>query len=141
MTHPTAADKRLVRAQRREERRRIAAARDLDADGPRLAAHVLDLRGGFDVVAEAGDGRQGIEAVAERLVAAEEELGPLFALVERAAGGGLKLTETVALFWHCLDPAPDGWTRARLGEAVAAAGLAAAAPALRQLLGQILQGR
>ena len=43
MTHPTAADKRLVRAQRREERRRIAAARDLDADGPRLAAHVLDL--------------------------------------------------------------------------------------------------
>ncbi|WP_234354122.1 5-formyltetrahydrofolate cyclo-ligase [Janibacter massiliensis] len=43
MTHPTAADKRLVRAQRREERRRITAARDLDADGPRLAAHVLDL--------------------------------------------------------------------------------------------------
>ena len=35
------------------------------------------------------------------LVAAEEELGPLFALVERAASGQLKLSEMVALFWHC----------------------------------------
>ena len=36
------------------------------------------------------------------LVAAEQELGPLFALVERAAAGGLKLSEMIALFWHCL---------------------------------------
>lgn len=76
----------------------------------------------------------------ERLVAAEEELGPLFALVERAASGGLKLGEMVALFWHCLD-APTEWTRTRLGEAVVAGGLAAATPPLRVLLGQILQGR
>ena len=33
------------------------------------------------------------------LVAAEEELGPLFPLVERAAAGGLRLTEMVALFY------------------------------------------
>jgi Phage tail tube protein, GTA-gp10 len=33
----------------------------------------------------------------EALVAAEEELGPLFALVERAAAGGLKLAEMAAL--------------------------------------------
>lgn len=36
------------------------------------------------------------------LVAAEEELGPLFALVERVGAGQLRLAEMAALFWHCL---------------------------------------
>ena len=75
------------------------------------------------------------------LVAAEGELGPLFALVERAASGQLALAEMVALFWHCLADRPEGLTREALGEAVAAAGLAAATPALKTLLRQILQGR
>ena len=75
------------------------------------------------------------------LVAAEQELGPLFALVERAAAGGLRLGEMVALFWHCRADAPEGLTRERLGEAVVAGGLAEATPALRALLGQILKGR
>ncbi|MBN8849468.1 MULTISPECIES: gene transfer agent family protein [unclassified Sphingomonas] len=75
------------------------------------------------------------------LVAAEQELGPLFALVERAASGGLALGEMVALFWHCLRDRPEGLTRDALGEAVAAGGLAAATPALKVLLGQILGGR
>lgn len=75
------------------------------------------------------------------LVAAEEELGPLFALVERAAAGGLKLGEMIALFWHCLVERPDGVTRAALGEVVTAQGLAVATPALRVLLSQILSGR
>lgn len=75
------------------------------------------------------------------LVAAEEELGPLFALVERAAEGRLRLTETVALFWHCLADPPEGLTRERLGAAVAEAGLVAAAPVLKQLIEQILRGR
>ena len=74
------------------------------------------------------------------LVAAEEELGPLFALVERAADGQLKLCELVALFWHCLENR-DGILRTDLGDAVMAGGLAAATPALRVLLGQILGGR
>ena len=74
------------------------------------------------------------------LVAAEEELGPLFALVERAGEGRLALAEMAALFWHCL-PAPHDLTRQQVGEAIAAHGLAACAPALRTLLGQILQGR
>jgi hypothetical protein len=74
------------------------------------------------------------------LVAAEEELGPLFALVERAGAGQLKLTEIAALFWHCLaDKA--GVTRETMGEAVLAEGLAAATAPLRTLLSQILQGR
>ncbi|GAA3695234.1 hypothetical protein GCM10022268_02410 [Sphingomonas cynarae] len=75
------------------------------------------------------------------LVAAEGELGSLFELVERAAAGRLSLAETVALFWHCVVDRPDWLTRAALGEAVAARGLAMATPPLRVLLGQILAGR
>ena len=75
------------------------------------------------------------------LVAAEEELGPLFALVERAAAGGLLLSETVALFWHCLAERPAALTREQLGEAVAEGGLARATPVLKILLQQILAGR
>ncbi len=75
------------------------------------------------------------------LAAAEEDIGPLFAMVERAASGALKLSEMVALFWHCLADRPEGMTREAFGEALAKAGLAAATPALKILLGQILGGR
>ena len=76
----------------------------------------------------------------DALVRAEEELGPLFALVERAGEGQLRLAEMTALFWHCLaDPA--ALTRERVGEAVLAMGLAEAAKPLRVLLGEILRGR
>ncbi len=74
------------------------------------------------------------------LVAAEEELGPLFALVERAGNGQLRLTELATLFWHCLAER-EVIARDEVGEAVLATGLAGCAPALRSLLGQILQGR
>ncbi|MFC4291504.1 GTA-gp10 family protein [Sphingorhabdus arenilitoris] len=74
------------------------------------------------------------------LVAAEEELGPLFALVERAAAGQLKLSEMTALFWHCAQ-GHTGINRAEFSDAVAEAGLAAATPALKILLGQILNGQ
>lgn len=73
------------------------------------------------------------------LIAAEAELGPLFALCERAADGRLSLAEMVALFWHCLDDPP--MARADFADAVVACGLANATPALRTLLGQILAGR
>ncbi|WP_166945778.1 gene transfer agent family protein [Sphingopyxis panaciterrae] len=75
------------------------------------------------------------------LVAAESELGPLFALVERAADGRLALGELASLFWHCVRDRPAALTREAVGEAVVAQGLAAVTPALRVLLGQILQGR
>lgn len=75
------------------------------------------------------------------LVAAESELGPLFALVERAADGRLALGELAALFWHCVKDRPATLTREAVGEAVVTQGLAAVTPALRLLLGQILQGR
>ena len=73
------------------------------------------------------------------LVAAEEELGPLFALVERAGAGQLRLGEMAALFWHCLAER-GGLTREGVSEAVVGLGLAAATKPLRVLLGQILRG-
>ena len=73
------------------------------------------------------------------LVAAEEELGPLFALVERAGDGQLRIGEMAALFWHCLAD-KSGLSREQVGQAVAELGLAACAKPLRVLLGQILQG-
>lgn len=73
------------------------------------------------------------------LVAAEEELGPLFALVERASAGQLRFSELVALFWHCLRDRAS-MTREQFGEAVAAEGLARCTGPLRAVLVQILQG-
>lgn len=75
------------------------------------------------------------------LVAAEGELGPLFALVERAAEGRLALTDMIALFWHCLRERPEALTREAFGDAVVAGGLAVATPALREVLRQVLAGR
>ncbi|MFT3967891.1 MAG: GTA-gp10 family protein [Sphingobium sp.] len=72
------------------------------------------------------------------LVAAEAELGPLLALVDRAAEGRIALGEIAALFWHCLPE--GGWDRDALGEAVVEAGLARVMPALRGVLYQILAG-
>jgi hypothetical protein len=75
------------------------------------------------------------------LVAAEAELGPLFALVERAAEGRLGSGEMASLFFHCAVDRPEAVTRERIGQAIAEGGLAKATPALRVLLTQILQGR
>ncbi|HVQ09370.1 MAG TPA: GTA-gp10 family protein [Allosphingosinicella sp.] len=74
------------------------------------------------------------------LVAAEAELGPLFALVERASEGRLTLAEMAALFFHCAQGRPEGCTRERIGQAIAENGLANVTPALKALLTQILQG-
>ena len=77
----------------------------------------------------------------EALVAAEEELGSLFAIVERAAAGDLRLAEMTSLFWHCVAARPDWCSREKMGAAIAEAGLARMTPALKLLLTQILQGR
>ncbi len=75
------------------------------------------------------------------LVAAEGELGSLFALVERAGDARLTLAEIAGLFWHLVVERPAGLRREDVGEAVVAGGLARATPVLRVVLGQILQGR
>ena len=74
------------------------------------------------------------------LVDAEEELGPLFALVERAAEGRLTLAEIATLFCYCL-AADAQCSRERLGEALSELGLAKVTPILKALLTQILHGR
>ena len=73
------------------------------------------------------------------LVAAEEEIGPLFAFADRAASGGLKLGEIAALLWHCIAE-PDRPPREAVGAAVVEQGLAATAAPLRALLTEILKG-
>lgn len=76
------------------------------------------------------------------LVAAEEELGPLFGLVERAAEGKLGIGEMTALFDHLSrDGRAAAITRTRIGEAIVEQGLAGVSPQLKLVLGQILQGR
>lgn len=75
----------------------------------------------------------------DALVRAEEELGSLFDLVERAGAGKLQLAEVATLFWHCLDE-PNGIDRHTVGEAILAMGMAKAAKPLRALLTQILKG-
>jgi hypothetical protein len=72
-------------------------------------------------------------------VIAEEELGSLFALVERASDGRLRLEELAALFWHCLVDRAEV-SREAVGEAIVAQGLAATSKPLKTLLYQILQG-
>lgn len=96
------------------------------------------LRG--EAVLAVGARRMLLRPTFAALVAAEEELGPLFALVERAGEGKLALSEMVALFWHCLAER-GALTREELGEAVLEGGLASASKPLRTLLGAILQGR
>ena len=75
------------------------------------------------------------------LVAAEGEIGPLFAAVERAAAGNIKLDELVALLWHCLAPDSPLPTRESFAEAIVNAGLSAVTPVLKTLLTQILAGK
>jgi hypothetical protein len=73
------------------------------------------------------------------LVAAEDEMGSLVALVERAGAGELRLREMAALFWHCVVER-EGVTREKVGEALMHYGIAEASKRLRTILTQILQG-
>lgn len=86
---------------------------------------------------------QGVEHVLRptfnALVAAEEELGSLFTLVEKASGGELKLSELATLFWHCLRE-HDTLDREAFCDALVDAGISVCAPVLRTLLVQVLKG-
>jgi hypothetical protein len=75
------------------------------------------------------------------LIAAEEELGSLFEIVERAAEGAMRLQQIVSLFDHLSRGRPEAITRERIGEAVVEKGLAGISPTLKVVLTQILQGR
>jgi hypothetical protein len=90
---------------------------------------------------EVGGERLLLRPTFAALIAAEEELGSLFELVERAAQGLLKLHQITALFDHLSRGRPQGITRERIGEAVVEKGLAGVTPTLRLILTEILQGR
>lgn len=76
----------------------------------------------------------------EALVAAEEELGSLFAMVERASTGSLAISEMAALLWHCL-PLDGRPPRNLVGAALLEIGLVEATKPLRAILAQVLKGR
>jgi len=69
------------------------------------------------------------------LVAAEGEVGSLFALLERAVAGDVKLAEMGALFWHCVSE--RSCERPAFEERVLAAGPVALLKPYRALLGAI----
>lgn len=76
----------------------------------------------------------------ENLVAAEEELGSLFALVERASEGGITITEITGLLWYCIENETRP-TREEVGQAVLELGLVGATKPVRTILAQVLQGQ
>ena len=103
------------------------------ADGANAARGEVDLHvGGMTLVLRPSFGA---------LVRAEAELGPLFALVERAADGRMSLGEIVGLFWHCLREVPAELSREGFAEAVTSAGLRAAMPVLGRVLRQVVAGQ
>jgi hypothetical protein len=75
----------------------------------------------------------------EALVLAEEELGSLFAMVERASDGALTISEMTGLIWHCLpvDTRPE---RGVVGSALLAMGLVEATKPVRVIFSQVLKG-
>lgn len=76
----------------------------------------------------------------ENLLAAEEEIGSLFALVERASDGALTLSETSVLLWHCIESDPHP-SREEVGRAVLKQGLISTTQPIRAILSQVLQGQ
>lgn len=58
------------------------------------------LRG--EIALRLGDRELLLRPTFTALVAAEAEIGNLFAVVERAAAGEVRVAEMGALFWHCL---------------------------------------
>ncbi len=75
----------------------------------------------------------------EALVLAEEELGSLFAMVERASDGSLTIAEMAALIWHCMpvDTRPE---RSIVGAQLLSIGLVEAAKPVRTIFAQVLKG-
>jgi len=88
------------------------------------------LRG--EVALSLGGQERRLRPTFARLVAAEAEIGSLYALIDRTVTGDVRLAEIAALFWHCLDG--EGADRAAFGEEMLAAGMAKLLPAYRALL-------
>jgi len=105
---------------------------------PRTNQHANIHRG--EALVRIGDADMRLRPSFENLVAAEEELGSLFALVERASQGAITVAEIAALLFHCMDAQPRP-SRQEVGDAVMRMGLVAATRPVRTILTQVLQGQ
>jgi Phage tail tube protein, GTA-gp10 len=74
------------------------------------------------------------------LVAAENEIGSLFALLERTSDNSVTLTDMMALLWHCLRDAPAVLTREGFADTLCTHGLAKITPVYRQVIEAALVG-
>lgn len=74
------------------------------------------------------------------LVAAEAEIGSLFALLERTSAGCVTVSDMVALLWHCLDTRAATLTRDDFAEECVRLGIATLTPAYRTLIEAALSG-
>jgi Phage tail tube protein, GTA-gp10 len=75
----------------------------------------------------------------ENLVAAEAEIGSLFALIEAAGAGKILFSQMMALLWHCIDDR-HALTRAEFEADMMRRGIAQITPVFRSLLEMILAG-
>lgn len=103
-----------------------------------IARPANSIRGESEI--DVGGRKLKLRPTFENLVAAEQELGSLFAMVERAAESDLKIAEMATLIWHCLD-AEDRPDREVVGSAIVKMGLVAATRPTRAVLTQVLQGQ
>jgi hypothetical protein len=71
------------------------------------------------------------------LVAAEAEIGSLFALLERTSASQVTLADMICLLWHC---AETDMTRDTFAESCVTLGIAQLTPAYRQLIETALAG-
>lgn len=110
---------------------------DLSGQGlsvPGLTKTANPVRGEVSLVL--GEARLCLRPDFAALVAAETEAGSLFAMLERAGAGDVRLADMGALFWHCLAAADRG-ARADFEARLLAAGPQALLRPYRALLGAI----
>ncbi|URD62210.1 GTA-gp10 family protein [Sphingomonas sp. KRR8] len=81
-----------------------------------------------------------IRSTFSALVAAEEELGSLINLIDRAGKSELKLAEIATLFDHLSTDRQPEISRDAIGRSMVVMGLSKVTPMLRTIFSQILQG-
>jgi hypothetical protein len=74
------------------------------------------------------------------LVAAEAEIGSLFALLDRTSAGQVTLSDMIALLWYCVVDRPADVARDGFAEFCVVRGLANITPVYRTLMEAALAG-
>lgn len=74
------------------------------------------------------------------LVAAEQAVGPLFAIIDEAGNGRLSLVKLMSVLWCCVEPKSATLFQDVFCEACMKAGLVRLTPVFRMLIEQALGG-